>query len=91
MFPSAGHMLPLHLRTIKDKTKHQLGQGLGMSPSSLSPLSPVQEYMGRVEVADQVRGLQRAAAVTGFIDLERVAVTGWSYGEWVEPRSSVLY
>ena len=37
--------------------------------------------MGRVEVQDQVAGLQHAAAEVGYIDLARVAVAGWSYGE----------
>ena len=33
-----------------------------------------------VEVADQVEGLQWLASRVGYIDLDRVAVHGWSYG-----------
>ena len=36
--------------------------------------------MGHVELEDQVAGLQAAAQIAPFIDLTRVAITGWSYG-----------
>jgi len=35
---------------------------------------------GQVEVADQVEGLQWLASQHDFLDMERVAVHGWSYG-----------
>jgi len=33
-----------------------------------------------VEVADQVEGLQWLASQYSFIDMDRVAIHGWSYG-----------
>lgn len=39
--------------------------------------------MGQVEVDDQVEGLQYLAAKYRFIDLERVAIHGWSYGGYL--------
>lgn len=36
--------------------------------------------MGHVELRDQVAGLKRAAECVGYLDLTRVAITGWSYG-----------
>ena len=36
--------------------------------------------MGGVELSDQVAGLRRAAEHVGYLDLTRVAITGWSYG-----------
>jgi dipeptidyl aminopeptidase/acylaminoacyl peptidase len=39
--------------------------------------------MGHVELEDQVAGLQAAAQIAPFIDLTRVAITGWSYGGYM--------
>ncbi|XP_048470153.1 dipeptidyl peptidase 9 isoform X1 [Rhincodon typus] len=36
--------------------------------------------MGQVEIEDQVEGLHWVAEKYGFIDLNRVAIHGWSYG-----------
>ena len=36
--------------------------------------------MGSVELLDQVAGLKQAAEHVGYLDLKRVAITGWSYG-----------
>ena len=41
-----------------------------------------QRQFGKVEVDDQVMALKAAACTVDYIDLNRVAVTGWSYGEW---------
>ena len=38
-------------------------------------------HQGRVEVADQVEGLLWLAHQHSFIDIERVAIHGWSYGK----------
>ena len=35
---------------------------------------------GMVEVADQVEGLTWLASQYSFIDMDRVAIHGWSYG-----------
>lgn len=39
--------------------------------------------MGQVEIADQVEVLQWLAKNTGYIDLSRIAVKGWSYGGYL--------
>ena len=39
--------------------------------------------MGTVEIADQVEGLKYLASSLGFIDMERVAIHGWSYGGYM--------
>ena len=36
--------------------------------------------MGSVEIDDQVAGLEAAAKAVPYIDLKRVAISGWSYG-----------
>lgn len=43
-------------------------------------MSAHQGHMGGVELLDQVAGLKRAAEHVGYLDLKRVAITGWSYG-----------
>ena len=39
--------------------------------------------MGTVEIADQVAGLEYLASTLGCIDLNRVAIHGWSYGGYM--------
>ena len=41
------------------------------------------DRMGTVEIADQVAGLEYLASTLGFIDLNRVAIHGWSYGGYM--------
>jgi hypothetical protein len=43
----------------------------------------IDKFMGKVEVEDQVAGLEYIAKETGMIDLMRVGVTGWSYGGYM--------
>jgi dipeptidyl-peptidase 9 len=40
----------------------------------------VKNLLGKVEIDDQVAGLNHVARTFGVIDLKRVAVEGWSYG-----------
>lgn len=54
-----------------------------MTVAVLLCATPPQGHMGGVEVEDQVEGLQYAARLTGYIDLSRVAITGWSYGGYL--------
>ncbi|XP_057696910.1 dipeptidyl peptidase 9-like isoform X3 [Corythoichthys intestinalis] len=43
----------------------------------------VKDKMGEVEVEDQVEGLHYVAEKYKFVDLNRVAIHGWSYGGFV--------
>lgn len=42
----------------------------------------LRKRMGTVELADQVEILQKLSNQLGYIDMSRVAIHGWSYGEW---------
>ncbi|ESN90169.1 hypothetical protein HELRODRAFT_194672 [Helobdella robusta] len=39
--------------------------------------------LGNIEISDQVEGLHYAAQTFDFLDLERVAIMGWSYGGYL--------
>lgn len=45
--------------------------------------SHIKGRMGTVEIADQVEALLWLSENTGFIDLQRIAVHGWSYGGYL--------
>lgn len=47
--------------------------------------------LGQVELADQVEVLHWLANVTGYLDLSRVAVHGWSYGGYLSLMALVQY
>ena len=47
--------------------------------------------MGQVELSDQVEVMSWLGSVTGYLDLERVAVTGWSYGGYLSLMALAQY
>ncbi|KAG8454462.1 hypothetical protein GDO86_000908 [Hymenochirus boettgeri] len=54
--------------------------GRGSCHRGLSFEGALKNKMGQVEIQDQVEGLYFAAEQFGFVDLDRVAIHGWSYG-----------
>lgn len=53
--------------------------------------SYTQGRMGQVELADQVEVLKWLSKSTGYIDLNRVAVKGWSYGGYLALMAIAQY
>ena len=47
--------------------------------------------MGQVELADQVEVLSWLGSVAGYLDLDRVAVHGWSYGGYLSLMALAQY
>lgn len=47
--------------------------------------------MGQVEIADQIEVLQWLAKSTGYIDMTRVAISGWSYGGYLSLMALAQY
>lgn len=47
--------------------------------------------LGQVELHDQVEVLHWLARVTGYIDLSRVAIHGWSYGGYLSLMALIQY
>lgn len=43
--------------------------------------SHIRHRMGTVELSDQVEVLKILSEALGYIDMDRVAIHGWSYGE----------
>ncbi|KAM8940315.1 dipeptidyl peptidase 9 isoform 2-T2 [Pelodytes ibericus] len=54
--------------------------GRGSCHRGLSFEGALKNRMGQVEIHDQVEGLHYVAERYGFVDLDRVAIHGWSYG-----------
>nr|XP_006824516.1 PREDICTED: dipeptidyl peptidase 9 [Saccoglossus kowalevskii] len=57
--------------------------GRGSCNRGLDFEAGLKHSMGTVEIDDQVEGLQWIANNTDFIDLNRVAIHGWSYGGYL--------
>ncbi|CAH2292829.1 dipeptidyl peptidase 9 isoform X1 [Pelobates cultripes] len=57
--------------------------GRGSSHRGLTFEGAIKNRMGQVEIQDQVEGLNYVAEKYGFVDLERVAIHGWSYGGYL--------
>ncbi|KZC05886.1 PREDICTED: dipeptidyl peptidase 9 [Dufourea novaeangliae] len=53
--------------------------------------SHLKHRMGTVELNDQVEVLKWLAETTGFIDLSRVALHGWSYGGYLSLMGLIQY
>ena len=53
--------------------------------------SHIRHRMGQVELSDQVEVMSWLGSVTGYLDLERVAVTGWSYGGYLSLMALAQY
>lgn len=63
----------------------------GSGKRGLSFESYTQKRMGQVEIADQVEVLKWLSKSTGYIDLNRVAVKGWSYGGYLSLMAIAQY
>ncbi|CAL7939267.1 unnamed protein product [Xylocopa violacea] len=53
--------------------------------------SHLQHKMGTIELDDQVLVLKSLAETTGYIDLNRVAIHGWSYGGYLSLMGLIQY
>ncbi|XP_013399764.1 dipeptidyl peptidase 9 isoform X1 [Lingula anatina] len=57
--------------------------GRGSSQRGLAFEGAIKDCMGIVEIQDQVEGLHHIASQVDYIDLNRVAIHGWSYGGYL--------
>lgn len=53
--------------------------------------SHIRHRMGTVELADQVEVLRILSEALGYIDMERVAIHGWSYGGYLSLMGLIQY
>ena len=53
--------------------------------------SHIRHRMGQVELADQVEVMSWLGSVAGYLDLDRVAVHGWSYGGYLSLMALAQY
>ncbi|CAG8547105.1 8887_t:CDS:10 [Funneliformis caledonium] len=65
--------------------------GRGSSDRGLAFESFLKGRMGTVEIEDQIAGLNYLATKNMGIDLERVAITGWSYGGYLSLMALAQY
>lgn len=63
----------------------------GSSGRGVSFEAHTHKRMGQVEIADQVEVLKWLAKNTGYIDLNRVAIKGWSYGGYLALMALAQY
>ncbi len=50
-----------------------------------------QGRLGLIEVQDQVLGVKKAAETVDFIDINRLAVMGWSYGGYLSLMATIQH
>ncbi|KAF9207856.1 dipeptidylpeptidase [Podila verticillata] len=67
--------------------------GRGSNDRGVAFESPLQHRMGQVEIQDQVEGLQFLAKPEngGLVDMDRVAISGWSYGGYLSLMALAQY
>ncbi|KAF9313836.1 dipeptidylpeptidase [Podila horticola] len=67
--------------------------GRGSNDRGVAFESPLQHRMGQIEIQDQVEGLQFLAKPEngGLVDMERVAISGWSYGGYLSLMALAQY
>jgi dipeptidyl aminopeptidase/acylaminoacyl peptidase len=80
------YKLPKFLRVfLATRTGHAVVMidGRGSNDRGLEFEGHLRNRMGQVEIRDQVEGLRFLARPEngGLVDLDRVAITGWSYGK----------
>ena len=80
------YKLPKFLRVfLATRTGHAVVMidGRGSNDRGLEFEGRLRNRMGQVEIQDQVDGLRYLAKPEngGLVDMERVAITGWSYGK----------
>ncbi|CAD5206743.1 unnamed protein product [Bursaphelenchus okinawaensis] len=65
--------------------------GRGSSNRGIKFESYIKSQLGETEVADQVFVLKKLALRNTFLDMNRVVVTGWSYGGYMALRMLALH
>ncbi|KAF9973304.1 dipeptidylpeptidase [Actinomortierella ambigua] len=67
--------------------------GRGSNERGIEFEGRLRHRMGQVEIQDQVEGLQFLARPEngGIVDMDRVAITGWSYGGYLSLMALVQY
>lgn len=93
-------MVSNNFMSLRQPTRHLLSAGgyvvviidcRGSGRRGLSFESYTRHRMGQVEIADQVEVLKWLAKNTGYIDLNRVAIKGWSYGGYLALMALAQY
>lgn len=65
--------------------------GRGSSDRGVAFESYIKGRMGTVELEDQIAGLKYLSSNNKGVDLERVAITGWSYGGYLSLMALAQY
>ncbi|KAJ9081164.1 hypothetical protein DSO57_1017529 [Entomophthora muscae] len=65
--------------------------GRGSSDRGLGFEGKIRHQLGELELRDQVEGIRYLTSTYGFIDAERIAITGWSYGGYLSLMALVRH